>query len=79
MATQIRKQEKAQQPELCFAALKFLVSGQDSCALLRSIAQHFWEIPRNYPCPSFLDQRNRENDIGSASGVGAGQSKINVE
>ena len=79
MATQIRKQEKAQQPELCFAALKFLVSGQDSCALLRSIAQYFWEIHKKYPRPSFLDQRNKENDIGSASGVCVGQSKINVE
>ena len=79
MATQIRKPENAQHAELCFADLNFLVSGQDSCPLLRSIAQHFWEIPRKYPRPSFLDQRNRENGIGSASGVCAGQSKINVE
>ena len=53
MVTQIRKHENAQHAVLCFAALDFLVLGQDSCALLRSIAQHFWEIPRKYPRPSF--------------------------
>ena len=35
--------------------------------------------PQKIPPPLFLDQRNRENDIGSASGVCAKQSKINVE
>ena len=35
--------------------------------------------PQKIPPPLFLDQRNKENNIGSASGVCAGQSKINVE
>ena len=53
-----------------------------SSKFMRTIAFYratFLGDPQKIPPPLFLDQRNREYDIGSASGVCAGQSKINVE
>ena len=49
---------------------------------MRTIAFYratFLGDPQKIPPPLFLDQRNKENDIGSASGVCVGQSKIHVE